>query len=112
MFDAQREAHLVDDAGISITSRLTMDCAAVLELLNTCRTQPRASEPGACSGPGPVHAGDSREDVSSRMYAGHDMSSHEVVVRSLLEVLQEFDDATEGDRTVRLRFLMSRYQVA
>lgn len=37
------------------------------------------------------------------MYAGHDMSSHEVVVRSLLEVLQEFEDAREGDRTVRLR---------
>ncbi len=35
------------------------------------------------------------------MYAGHDMSTHEVVVRSLLEVLQEFDDAIEGDRTVR-----------
>lgn len=34
------------------------------------------------------------------MYAGHDMSAHEVVVRSLLEVLQEFDDASEGDRTV------------
>lgn len=34
-----------------------------------------------------------------RMYHGHDMSSHEVVVRSLLEVLQEFDDASDGDRT-------------
>lgn len=36
------------------------------------------------------------------MYDGHDMSSHEVVVRSLLEVLQEFDDASDGDRTVRI----------
>ena len=85
-----------------------MDCAAVLEPLNPCRTQPRPSEPSASSGPRTARAGDSREDVSSRMYAGHDMSSHEVVVRSLLEVLQEFDDASEGDRTarVRLRFCM------
>ena len=35
------------------------------------------------------------------MYDGHDMSSHEVVVRSLLEVLQDFAEAGEGDRTVR-----------
>lgn len=36
------------------------------------------------------------------MYHGHDMSSHEVVVRSLLEVLQEFGEAEQGDRTVRV----------
>lgn len=42
------------------------------------------------------------------MYDGHDMSSQEVVVRSLLEVLQDFDEASEGDRTVRAHYLMSR----
>lgn len=36
------------------------------------------------------------------MYHGHDMSSHEVVVRSLLEVLQEFGEADQGGRTVRV----------
>eukprot|EP00903_Cladosiphon_okamuranus_P005355 g5350.t1 len=65
---------------------------------STC-TQPRPSEPGASSGPCTADSEDSRDDVSRRMYDGHDMSSHEVVVRSLLEVLQEFDDASEGDRT-------------
>ena len=35
------------------------------------------------------------------MYDGHDMSSHEVIVRSLLEVLQEFGETGEGDRRVR-----------
>ncbi|CAN0091694.1 unnamed protein product [Scytosiphon promiscuus] len=47
----------------------------------------------------PADGEGSREDVCGRMYDGHDMSTHEVVVRSLLEVLQEFDDASEGDRT-------------
>ena len=59
------------------------------------------SEPGAAAKPAGVE--DAREDISRRMYAGHDMSSHEVVVRSLLEMLQEFDDASEGDRSVRTR---------
>lgn len=76
----------------------------MLELLNTSRTQPRPSEPGAASEPCPADAEDSRDNISRRMYAGHDVSSHEVVVRSLLEVLQEFDDASEGDRTVSLCF--------
>lgn len=101
---------------LDINSRLTNRFAALLELLNTCRTQPRPSEPSAACGPGPADGQDSkdskdsreREDVSRRMYAGHDMSSHEVVVRSLLEVLQEFDDASEGDRTVRLCCLICR----
>lgn len=43
----------------------------------------------------------SRNDDTRRMYDGHDMSRHEVVVRSLLEVLQEFGEAGEGDRAVR-----------
>lgn len=46
------------------------------------------------------------DDGPRRMYSGHDMSSHEVVVRSLLEVLQEFTEAGEGDRTVRLRTVL------
>lgn len=37
------------------------------------------------------------------MYDGHDMSSHEVLVRSLLEVLQEFGEATESERAVGCR---------
>lgn len=95
--DAQHEAHLLVYADIN--SCLTMHFAAALELLDTRRTQPRPSEPGAASGPADAEA--AREDLSRRMYSGHDMSSHEVVVRSLLEVLQEFDDASEADRTVR-----------
>lgn len=35
------------------------------------------------------------------MYDQHDTSSHEVVVRSMLEVLQEFGEASESDRRVR-----------
>lgn len=31
------------------------------------------------------------------MYDGHDMSTHEVIVRSLLEVLQEFGEASESE---------------
>lgn len=38
------------------------------------------------------------------MYDRHDMSSHEVVVRSLLEVLQEFGEASESEREVRSIF--------
>ena len=72
-----------------------------------CRAQPHQSE----TAPPPVGSGsvadglkESREDEARRMnmYDGHDMSSHEVVVRSLLEVLQDFAEAGEGDRTVRL----------
>ncbi|CAM9580439.1 unnamed protein product [Ectocarpus fasciculatus] len=64
-------------------------------------TQPHHSEPVAAVERTTAAAGDEdvKEDISRRMYDGHDMSSHEVVVRSLLEVLQEFDDASEGDRT-------------
>lgn len=40
------------------------------------------------------------EDGSRRMYDQHDMSRHEVVVRSMLEVLQEFGEVGESDRTV------------
>ncbi|CBJ27269.1 expressed unknown protein [Ectocarpus siliculosus] len=67
--------------------------------------QPHRSEPVAAVKRTAATAGDAagdedlKEDISKRMYDGHDMSSHEVVVRSLLEVLQEFDDASEGDRT-------------
>lgn len=74
------------------------------------RAQPHRSEAaspplGSAARPS-VAAGleESREDEARRlmnMYDGHDMSSHEVVVRSLLEVLQEFAEAGEGDRTVR-----------
>lgn len=59
-----------------------------------------------------VGAGWSGEDGPKRMYDGHDMSSHEVVVRSLLEVLQEFDEASEGDRTVRKRLGFASAAVA
>lgn len=45
----------------------------------------------------------SRDDDTRRMYDGHDMSSHEVVVRSLLEVLQEFGEAGEGNQAVSAR---------
>lgn len=71
---------------------------------STCRTQSQRSEPGAAAGASaaPADVEDSRKDITMRMYDGHDMSSHEVVVRSLLEVLQEFDDASDGDRTVRM----------
>lgn len=104
MLDARvKHAYLLTLTSIDTNSRLFDEtCSAALELLNERRTQPRPSEPGAASGP--ADAEDSREDhhISRRMYAGHDMSSHEVVVRSLLEVLQEFHDASEGDRTVRL----------
>ncbi|CAN0327888.1 unnamed protein product, partial [Ectocarpus sp. 12 AP-2014] len=68
-------------------------------------TQPHRSEPVTAVERTAAAAGDAvgdedlKEDISKRMYDGHDMSSHEVVVRSLLEVLQEFDDASEGDRT-------------
>lgn len=41
-----------------------------------------------------------REEGPRRMYDQHDMSTHEVVVRSMLEVLQEFGEADAGDRTV------------
>ncbi|CAM9648793.1 unnamed protein product, partial [Laminaria digitata] len=71
------------------------------------RAQPHQSEaapPPVGSVAHPDVAGgvvESREDEARRMnmYDGHDMSSHEVVVRSLLEVLQEFAEAGEGDRT-------------
>lgn len=44
------------------------------------------------------------------MYHGHDMSSHEVVVRSLLEMLQEFGEAEQGDRTVRVTAVYRTFQ--
>lgn len=74
-----------------------------------CRAQPHQSEaapPAVRSAGNPsvtAGLGESREGEARRMnmYDGHDMSSHEVVVRSLLEVLQDFAEAGEGDRTVR-----------
>lgn len=76
-----------------------------------CRAQPHQSEAApppvgfaACpSGKAGLVEEARDNDGPRRMYSGHDMSSHEVVVRSLLEVLQEFAEAGEGDRTVRLR---------